>query len=481
MLRLSHEQQRQLISLCTGAALLLFVAVALSGSTVLKTYSAANSAAAAGLWQSSYPYFDTGLYGAPVGAGWPVVHSSNQASVMAGSYSLSQALPTYFDAYITSDTSKKILARNTLTATGNSTGYSYQTSSSGSIPSVPAGTSITIDWACQDNQVQYLSSGGSCNSYDAFGNCNGYGPGSGGTRTYVDYAGSVGQGFSTAGKLVGSVTVAPSQTTTYALQCTPGSANGYRWVQQYGGTYYGGTPVPAMPLLSITVNVAALPPPPTATISAGLGNGIGVTIYNGQSATITGTYTAGSGDTLALTALTGPNTTNNSLVPQGAPFSPKSYVFTPLSPGSYIFYPSLQSTSYPSWNNYGASVTVTVVNQCPYGQGPAGSCTSCNSGYILQNGNCVQPPSGLISTQLTANPPRVRSGNTSMLSWTTSNMTSCTLKNDSGAVLSTQTASAATPTGAITRQSIFTLSCSDGIKTYTSSAMVTLIPRVMEI
>ena len=299
--------------------------------------------------------------------------------------------------------------------------------------------------------------------------------------------GANGQGSITTGQSSGSVsTGALTTATTFALAC-----------QDYGGGFVS---VPA------TVSIATAAP--TATISAGAGNGVGVTIYNGQSVTITATYTAANPDIFTATTITGPNTTANSLVSQGSPFSPKSYVYTPTQPGSYIFYPSVQSSAYPAWNNYGASVTVTVLNPCPNGQGTAGSCTSCNAGYVLQGGNCVLQcpngqgpagsctscnnpyvlqggncvlPSGNITAQLTATPARVHSGTASSLSWTTTGMSSCTVKNDAGTTLSTALSSPGVSTGNLTRKSVFALSCTDGVRTYASSATVTLVPVFKEI
>jgi len=90
-------------------------------------------------------------------------------------------------------------------------------------------------------------------------------------------------------------------------------------------------------------------------------------------------------------------------------------------------------------------------------------------------------PSGAIPGALKAAASRVQKNAATTLSWSTTGMTGCTVKNDAGTTLSTQTSSASTPTGAITHQTVFTLNCSDNVKTYTSTATVGLVPSVIEI
>ncbi len=120
--------------------------------------------------------------------------------------------------------------------------------------------------------------------------------------------------------------------------------------------------------------------------------------------------------------------------------------------------------------------------QCPNGQGAAGSCTSCNSGYALSGGNCVLP-AGSITKNLKAVPPRVKSGDKTTLSWTTTGMTSCSLKrSDTGATVSTALSSPANGVDAtnIIQTTTFTLTCQDNVQSYTSTATVGLLPVFQE-
>lgn len=83
------------------------------------------------------------------------------------------------------------------------------------------------------------------------------------------------------------------------------------------------------------------------------------------------------------------------------------------------------------------------------------------------------------SLTVTANPALVRSGNTSVISWSASNVTSCTM-NGPGISASGVTGSATTP--AITAQSTYTLSCVvTGLGTVSRSVTVGLVPKFEEI
>jgi hypothetical protein len=111
-------------------------------------------------------------------------------------------------------------------------------------------------------------------------------------------------------------------------------------------------------------------------------------------------------------------------------------------------------------------------------QQASGACTA-NSGYVVVGAQCLA--SGVIQS-FTANPSRVRKGNTAAVNWATSNMTSCVLKSFvSGG---TQTISlslngALNPT--VNSKTIFTLTCTDvSGQSYSSSATVNLVPETIE-
>jgi len=157
----------------------------------------------------------------------------------------------------------------------------------------------------------------------------------------------------------------------------------------------------------------AVAPPTLAITGNNVANNVAVTL--GQPVTIRGTYAAASGDAIIFTAL---NDNNNNALPgtsNTTAASPKTYTFTATAPGQYVFYPAALTAAYPSWNNYGKSLMVTV--NCPVGQAQQGGacvaavdvCTniagtqatppangtssgglcSCNSGYSLQGASCV--------------------------------------------------------------------------------------------
>lgn len=124
---------------------------------------------------------------------------------------------------------------------------------------------------------------------------------------------------------------------------------------------------------------------------------------------------------------------------------------------------------------------------CPNGTGFAGSCTSCNSPYVLSGGNCVQP-NGFFNQGLTAKPAHVVSGNATTLSWSVSYMASCGVTGSNGTTPAAQSASNATDgthsvsSGTITGPVVYTLRCTDhNSNVYTSSVQVTTLPKIQEI
>ncbi|MSR70883.1 hypothetical protein EXS62_02480 [Candidatus Kaiserbacteria bacterium] len=120
-----------------------------------------------------------------------------------------------------------------------------------------------------------------------------------------------------------------------------------------------------------------------------------------------------------------------------------------------------------------AVVRVTVA-PCQNGTGNAGSCTSCNAGYVSDGfGSCVAQPAS-VST-LTLSPGRVRAGGVVYAKWTSVGMTSCTLRDNTNVVKST----ALNPAGSgvpltILKRTTFTLICSNSTNLYTRVATATL-------
>jgi len=394
----------------------------------------------------------------------------------------------------------------------------------GSAASVGAGGQLTLEWSClPSRQVNWESKQGT-GTFDS---------GSWVTGTYYTITlgpssqAMAGPGFTTGGAGYGSATIVAPSTAgsyTYSMQCT-------------GGTW-------ALPTISVSVTVVPPTPTVTITgnganpATAYVGQNVTIAATFTPASGDTLAKTAINDYLNSLWCGSG-NTCSTSMWTQ-APMSNKSYTFTPAAAGTYTFYPSVQTNYYPAWSNYSQALTLTVAAACPNGQGPAGGCTSCNAGYVLSGGNCVVQcpngqgptgsctscnagyvlvgsapnnscqvqcangqgpagsctscnagyvlqggyciqPSGSITQQLTATPSRVRKGGSISLAWATTGMASCTLTDEAGATLSSALTSGGLTVSNIINQKTFTLRCTDGVNTYTSTKMVTVSPTFKEI
>jgi hypothetical protein len=350
------------------------------------TVSSAPHPVQAALWWSSFPNYD---------GGFPEIHACNVNTCPGGfkgwcnTGSFTCPLHSYGDVYVTAASSTQNII-GTMIQPGYHFGFgAYTTSYTGTIPTVPAGTQLTLEYACQDFQSA-SASGCSCTSFDAFNNCSGTYNCTSTTNKYNDYGHAIVNGVQQA-SYVGSMTVTPIVDTTYTVSCP---ASGWK---EAGS----GISMPSTPTMSFSVKVGAAVPPPTPTLTIN-GNGSNPTVITlGQSVTVTATFAAGAGDTLGKTAINdnannlwcGTGCTPNTSMWTAAPLGTKSYTFTPVATGVYIFYPAATTTAYPSWNNYAKSLTVTVnaapPPACQNGTGSAGACTSCNANYHLSGGSCV--------------------------------------------------------------------------------------------
>ncbi|HEY4502173.1 MAG TPA: hypothetical protein VJJ20_03875 [Candidatus Paceibacterota bacterium] len=521
------ENKKALLGLFLGVVLLSVFSLTLghlstNSPTLSQGLEQSQSAAA---WWAQYP---------PVEVVWPVSHSAPSSERMSGTCNTRYytcPLPSYTDIFVTADPTKKIVARSVLP--GYYFGFQAQTVTyTPSTPTltVPAGTPLTIEWACQDfQQVGFTYT--TCTAYDALNNCINPTQNTGRyTQNY--YSRAVGTGF-TAGTNIGSTQVTPSTSTTYGVYC-----------QSAGATFASGATFPSTPTMSFTVTVL---PGPTLTIT---GNGTNpTTAIAGQPVVINATYTPPPGDTLTKTAIN--DFENNLWCGSGnacdssmwtSPLTPKTYTFTPTTAGTYVFYPAAQTINNPSWDNYGTSLIITVINACENGNGAAGACTSCNAGYTLSGSVCVvnacpgghnNPPAcnscdlgyienssgvcvasgcsdpyavaplcntcqsgytlqGSVCTatppainSFTATPTRVRPGTTALLSWSVSNPpASCTITGNNGfsttlngAQLPADGSQRSRQTNAITYSTTFTLSCGSASR----STTVGVLPVFQEI
>jgi hypothetical protein len=141
----------------------------------------------------------------------------------------------------------------------------------GAAVSVPAGTAVTIDWACQPS-MSAIQSGSTCCGHNWLGQCNRYC----GTYYTINYSplfsAATGSNFSTSGYMMGSTTVYPTTTTTYTLYCSGGT------MSQPGGTILGNPASIPPSVLTLTVNATPACGP---AISAATGNSNGWVLPKG--------------------------------------------------------------------------------------------------------------------------------------------------------------------------------------------------------
>lgn len=368
----------------------------------------------------------------------------------------------------------------------------YGTHTVGSAVFGTPGDPVSLEWSCQPSQrITYTS----C-SFGMFGTCFDRH-----THTYtLSYSSSVSAvGFSASG-LSGTATIPfSSAAKTVTLQCD---------------TY---------PPMNITLDPNAAPPAVSIT-----GNGRNpIQVQAGTQVNITATFTPAAGDTLLKSAIN--DYAQQALTSQAAASS-KTYVFTPRVPGTYIFYPAVQTQKFPSWNDYGKSLTVTVggcsgstsdtENGCPsqctgaHQVGVEPNC-SCEPGFTMQGGACVavqcgphqagptcscvpgyqQVDTGAACTpippavSISASRYQVRQGTPATINWNVTGLISgagqgCAITSTPN-VLSLSMPAGTNPvwsgsqdTAPIQSSTIFTLACSG---TPSRSITVTEIPSVIEI
>jgi hypothetical protein len=104
---------------------------------------------------------------------------------------------------------------------------------------------------------------------------------------------------------------------------------------------------------------------------------------------------------------------------------------------------------------------------------------SANSGYEVVGSSCVA--AGVIQS-FTANPLRVRKGGTANVSWSTTNMSVCTVSAFTTAATATlSSAFIAELTPVVNSKTIYTLSCNDAAGlSYSASITVNLVPETIE-
>ena len=234
------------------------------------------------------------------------------------------------------------------------------------------------------------------------------------------------------------------------------------------------------------------------------------TILSGQSAGFT--YTLGGGAPTSVTYRVNGGT--------AVPASGGSFSVGGLGVGSHTIVITVANAGGSNTSN---TASVTVNAPCPANcPGPGAPNCTANSGYTYNPGSntctandictdisgtqasvpagCVMPnpnpgaciPSGKFydaalnqcvapAISLTATPARVQKGNSTTLTWSSQNITagSCTLKDSSGAVLSS--AASGSMQVVVTAQTVYTLSCGSLAGVKTKSVTVSLVPSFKEI
>jgi hypothetical protein len=382
---------------------------------------------------------------------------------------------------------------------------------------VPVGQPVTLEWSCVPVQHEWFED--NCSWFGA-SDCSK-------DRPIKLFTSAQGTNFSTGGANRGYVTVTPpAGGAIYTLTCTG---------QSTGAPY-------AAPGVSIAINRDPNNGgEPTLTIVPLLNN-VPLTshVQIGAPVVLHATYAAAQNDTLTGANIYGGVNDRNTAACQGSPLgcptpvytngnknATVDFAFTPTMAGTYTFYPVARTVAlnanYVNYGNVSAQVVVdcppsqpscpqvppqcdagsvvidgvctscpsgqTLINgvcaPCPSGQvDGAGMCVPCQAGYEAQNGSCVAL--GVINS-FTAEPPRVRKGNSVTFTWQVSNMATCGITGTDGSRPAPYTAANASP-GTHTASSVvqqatnYTLLCTDKLgHTYTQSRLVNLIPAFEEI
>lgn len=146
----TKQKIRATVGLLAGLLLLTGMTAYLGMAPSQKLTKTLSESQSAAVWWSTYTsYF-----------GWPLSHTASGHNSTLGAWCNPGVyycpLPSYADVYVTSNPAQAIVGKMNLSTAdhyGSNPGpywAAYTATYSGSIPTVPAGTSITLDWACQD-------------------------------------------------------------------------------------------------------------------------------------------------------------------------------------------------------------------------------------------------------------------------------------------------------------------------------------------
>ena len=277
-----------------------------------------------------------------------------------------------------------------------------------------------------------------------------------------------GTGFSTGNAISGSISVAPAATTSYSVTCSNGSASA-----------------------SANATVTVTAPAPTASLTANPAS-----ITSGQSSILTWSSTNATrctgtgfstGNAISGSASVAPTTTTsyfvtctngsasasaNATVTVTAPAPTASLTANPASitsgQSSTLTWSSTNATSctgtgFSTGNAISGSVTVAPTTTTSYFV----TCTNGSASASVSATVTVTAPAPTAS--LTANPASITSGQSSTLTWSSTNATSCT-----GTGFSTGNAISGSVTVAPTTTTTYFVTCTNGSASASVSATVTV-------
>ncbi len=237
-----------------------------------------------------------------------------------------------------------------------------------------AGTTLSDEVVVDDPTTTHVAQGASTN-------CTTPAPTATGAAGYTGSCGLSGTGIRADYVYSRSVSSTPKQAVVNIQQ-----GRAYNWTVQGSNNSGFGT---ASAQKSFTCGTAGTStnPPPTVTLNASVGGSAATGLKVGQSATLTGTFTAASGDTFTQTGIADNN--NAYLVGGSNAITQRTYVFTPTAAGSYLFHARGATTKIPTPANY-ASRTLTVCSAAQTWNGTAcvaGGTTPINQPVLDITGN----------------------------------------------------------------------------------------------
>lgn len=207
-----------------------------------------------------------------------------------------------------------------------------------------AGTTLSDEVVVDDPATTHVQQGASTN-------CTTPTPTATGAPGYSGSCGLSGTGIRADYVYSRSVSLSPRQA---VVNIQPGKT--YNWTVQGSSNSGFGT---ASAVKTFTCGSSPTTPntPPTVTLTSTVNGTAATGLKVGQSATLTGTFTAASGDSFTQTGIADNNSAY--LVGGSNAITQRMYVFTPTAAGSYIFHARGATTKIPTPANY-ASRTLTV-------------------------------------------------------------------------------------------------------------------------